>query len=371
MIRSVWRSRWGVLRLAAALAVLWSLVAALPARWARVELASLPDLDYVSEVRALRAEGRYGEAVLVADAGLDAASGPAAAALAAERERTVAERDAFLRRAKLVGLGALSGTGDSLEMLLGAIAADLFVVGDIRDLAIQGSRYVVDGETDGVILLLSGVGLATTVAPQADWAPSVLKVARKTGAMSRTLGEQIVRLVRGGRTDELRALLADVGTLASKATPGGAVRLIRHADNAEDVAALARFVERSPAGAFALHVTGKEGAQLVKRLGAGADDVVVAAARKGPAGVAWLRTGGYKALMRPHPVVGLLKGLYKGNVQGAAARMAERLGPHLWWAIPLAGAWVFLEAGLIVRRATERTPPESAGEAGGAGVRNA
>src|SRR6185369_4684524 len=142
--------------------------------------------------------------------------------------------------------------------------------------------------------------------------PSVLKVAKKTGSMSKAMGEWIVATVKAGKSEKLNAMFKDVRKLAAHATPGGAARLLKHADTPEDVAKLARFVESNKAGAFALHVTGREGADIIKaskaeartvRAAAEAEGAVVLAAKKGPAGVAWLRTGAYRAMMRPHWLV--------------------------------------------------------------------
>ncbi len=387
MIALTWlvRARWSLLRLGAAVALLWVLAADTPARLARLQHASLPDFDAAAEVRYLRAAGRYGEAIVIADAAISdsgqwtvdsgheegARLEARAAELRRERAKTVEEQQSYLRRAADLGMGALSGTGGSLERLVGAVAADFFVVGDVRDLVIQGGRLVLDGETDEVILVLSGVGLATTLAPEIDWVPSILKAARKTGTLTKGLSEFIVRSARAAKFAELRALLTDVRALASRASPGGAVRLLKHADSPEDVAALARFVERQPAGAAALHVTGKEGADLVKqgtptlRVGSHAerggtqplaDQAVILAAQKGTGGVAWLRTGSYRVMLRPHPIVGVLKGLYKGNASELARRIAAALDPRARWLIPLLAAWVFVECALLIRRLPRRGP---------------
>lgn len=53
------------------------------------------------------------------------------------------------------------GAHDSLEGWIGAVAADFFIVGDVRDLVIEGGELALDGESDEVILALSGIGLAT------------------------------------------------------------------------------------------------------------------------------------------------------------------------------------------------------------------
>lgn len=376
----LWRSRWCLLRLALALFVLWVLLADAGARLARLTYAALPGFDYAAEVRHLRAQGRFGEALMVADAGLQHADDPrdqpdpdALARLRRERERTLDEQRSWLRRAGEVGLGALVGTGDSLEALLGAIAADFFIVGDVRDLLIQGARLALDGDTDEVILALSSIGLVTTLAPQFDWAPAILKAARKSGTLAAALGDQIVRLARAGRHDALARILADTRTLAARASPGGAARLLRHADSADDLAALARFVEKHPDGAFALHVTGADGARLITRAAARSPapalaartlpdapaHAVLLAARKGSAGVAWLRAGAWQRMLRPHPILGVLKAIWKGNAPDALAELLRRADRHAWWLTAAAAAWAALESLTLARRLRARGSPHT------------
>lgn len=359
----LWRFKWSIIRLALAGFILWALVVDSEARLARLAYSTLPDFDYAAEVAFLRTSGRFGEAVMVADEGLRTLSAdtPAYAKLTQERAAAVSEQSSWLRRAKDVGLGAISGKGDSIESLIGAIGADFFIVGDIRDLVIQSGRYVLDGEADPVVLILSGVGIATTVLPEVDWVPSVLKAAKKMGAITKGLGEEIIKLARKGGGEALTNMFKDVRKIASKASPGGAARLMRHANNTDELASLARFVENNPGGAFALHVTGKEGADLIKTsakaetrslkvAAEGTEEAVVLAARKGPPGVAWLRTGGSRALVRPHFLVGIGKAVWKGNAAKAAARIADWVDPRATWLIPALGTWVFVELALIARR---------------------
>jgi hypothetical protein len=363
--RAIWASRWGLLRLCVALLVLWVIAADTGARLARLQLESLPGFDYGAEVRHLRSAGRYGEALIVADAGLESTGGDEHAALLKEKQLTLDQHASITRRLKDAGMGALTGSAGSdgnasLERLGGAIAADLFVVGDVRDLLIQSGRYVMDGEVDPLIVLLSGIGLATTLAPEIDWVPSLLKIAKKAGKMTHGMEEFLKTAVKGRRVKDVEVVMADVGSIAKKASPAGAIRLMEHADGPKDVAAIARFLERNEkgaAGAFALHVTEKEGADLVKagaeagEAGArAADSVVGAAARHGAAGRAWLRTGNSRLLLKPHPLIGLLKGLRKGNVQMAVQRAIESLDGKAWWLVPLLAAWVVVEIGLILRR---------------------
>ncbi len=364
----LWRRRWGLVRLGLAVLLAWALAVDTPARLARIELSSLPDADLAGEVASLRLQGRYGEAVMVADQALaregeSRATPEQAAALAREREATIVEQQSWWRRAKDAGMGALSGRGDSLEGLLGAVAADFFVVGDIRDLLIQGTKFALDGEADEVVLALSAVGLATTLAPEIDWAPAILKAARKAGTLSKRFAASLVALAQGGKRAELARVGEDVVRMGRKASPGGAMRMLRHAENPEELSALARFVEREPGGALALHATGEEGAKLVKRAAKEADEVarasaeglVVKAARKGEAGKRFLSSKAARALLSPHPLVGIAKGLWKGNAAKLVQRLVDRLGADAWWLLPLAAAWAFVEVVLLARRGRSAT----------------
>lgn len=349
----IWKSKWGLTRLVIALGVVFALAVDTPVRLARMQLAALPDYDFGAEVRRLRDEGRFGEAVVVADAGLDELTGTARDALAAEKQAALEAQASWLRRAKAVGMGAISGRGDTVEGLVGAIGTDLLVVGDVRDLLIQATKFAVDGEADPVIVALSGVGIVTTVAPEIDWAPSILKAARKTGALSRRMGETVVDLAKAGKGEALAAVMGDVAVISQKASPGGAIRVLRLADDAEELGQLATLVRTEKAGAFILHATGKEGAQVWKSAAKGTEaataQTLKAAAKKGSAGASWLRTAGRTAL-RPHPLLGLVKSVYKGNAAALISRLADRLDPFGVWLLPVAAGWMVVEAGWLIRR---------------------
>ena len=349
VVLGLWRCRWGVLRLCIAGFLLWVMATDTGARMARLQLAALPGFDYVGEVQSLRAHGRYGEALMVAEAGLVDAEGHTRAQLVSERAKTLEEQGSYVRKAKAVALGAVTGQGDSLEGLIGAMGADFFVVGDLRDLVVQGGKQMLDGDSDEVVLLLSVVGVVTTLAPELDWAPSLLKVARKSGSLSAKMGETIASAVKGRRTAELEKLFHDVETISKRASPGGAVRLMKLAEEPKDLERIAQFVDKAGEGAFALHVAGKEGAELLKAGEAG-EEMLIKAARKGKAGNAFLRSPAARAMMKPHLLVGLLKGVWKGNAARLVSRALERLDPSAWWVLPLLAGWAVVEAGWIAAR---------------------
>lgn len=372
VIGTLWRCRWNAARLAAACFLLWVFGVDASARAGRVMMRALPAFDHAAEVRSLRLEGRFGEAVLVADGALASPSLEEAARreVEAERSAAIAERDSWLRRAKDAGLGALTGRGETLERLVGAVASDFFLVGDLRDLVIQGGRQLLDGESDEVIVLLSVAGVVTTLAPEIDWVPSVLKAARRGRSLSEPLAAWLRDAIRAGRRDDLAKAFGDVRRLAGAGSPGAAARLLRHADSPDDLAMLARFAEsHGPRGLGALHVGGAEAASLLRTARAlpayGAahlERAVIRAADKGPAGVRLLASPAGRALRRPHPLVGLLKGVYKGNAEALATRLLDRYDPAAWWIVPLTASWALVEGAWLVARCrgAARRPPVTA-----------
>lgn len=148
--------------------------------------------------------------------------------------------------------GLIGGEPDDLMSLAGTAAGDLFVFGDIRDAAREGSRWAAGQEADRLILGLSAVGIAITAGTYASLgagAPariglSVVKAARKTGRLGTSMGEAVARSLRGVVDwSGLRRAMAR----ASLTEPALAVRGVREAvkiEKADDLFRLTRDVGR-------------------------------------------------------------------------------------------------------------------------------
>jgi hypothetical protein len=341
-LRRLCRSKWALLRLAAALTLLALFLLDRPAHLARTSLAGLPDLDAPARIRDLREAGQFGDALLLADAAEAWSQGPTLAAVQAERAKTIEERDSWLRRAREVGLGALTGRGDSLERLVGAVTSDLFLVGDLRDLAVQSFNQATTGDSDEVVVLLSTAGVVTSLAPEFDWAPALMKAARKMGGLGQRLAETLTGALRERRWADARRILNPAAELAGATSPATAIRAMHAAESAEDLARLSAYAKSGKDAAATLAVGGRTAAGLVLA-GEGGSSALRAAVRKGPAGFEFLAGAG-RAALRPHALIGLAKGLWKGNVSALAQRAVERLAPHGWWLIPLLALWAAAEA---------------------------
>lgn len=346
-IRFLWRSKFKIARVALAMGILWVLLEDRPAWRARLELAALPQLDYLSEGQGRLHQGDYAEALAVVDAGLEACGADQDAALCTLREQIVAERDDYHRKLAEFFKGAALGHSDSLEGLLGAVAADFFIVGDIRDLVIQGARWAVDGECDEFLALLSALGVATTLLPSADGAVAVMK----RGAASPHSSTLVQELRAIGKTDPGRAAdcLSGLARLTRRLGPQGALRMASYGLSPDELARLSRRVDDLPDAAFLLSSTRGTGARRLLTASSDAELATLrAAARAGPRGERWLAKAG--AAFRPHPLIGAAKALWKGAPPALLRALAERLDAYSGWLLAAAATWLLLEFSGFRRR---------------------
>ena len=141
--------------------------------------------------------------------------------------------------------GLITGEPKDMAGLAGTALGDLFVFGDIRDAAREGSRYVRGENYDQLILGLSVVGIAITAgtyatvgaATPARLGLTVAKAARKAGRLSTRMADWIGRSVR----DVIDwSALKRAG--ASVTEPAVAVRAAREAVKVEKADGLVRLV---------------------------------------------------------------------------------------------------------------------------------
>lgn len=92
-------------------------------------------------------------------------------------------RSGILYQSKKTIGGFFTGKSDETGGQIGAVVSDFLVVGDLRDLAVEGWHYAQDEEVDEVVVALSAIGVAATGAQLA----SAVGTAASAGAASPTL----------------------------------------------------------------------------------------------------------------------------------------------------------------------------------------
>jgi hypothetical protein len=210
-----------------------------------------------------------------------------------------------VRNAKGFGRGFVTGQGTSMPELAGAVTSDLTVVGDVRDIGIEGGKAAIGLRYDEFILGLSVVGVAATTTTVATGGGgvivklgvSVLKVARRAGTLTTEFGGTLLRLLRdsidaqqltkvlratalgnakateeamrfyarGLRDASIFPVLGRLGELGQAAGPGESVRLLKYVRTTrdlDDIADMSKVLGKKTRGVIAF--TGKTALRAFK-----------------------------------------------------------------------------------------------------------
>jgi hypothetical protein len=336
-----------LLRVGAAAALVWICWQDCPAIQARDDFEALPPFDPAYEAGELFKQNRFTEALLLVDEGL--AKDPTNNRLLIMKQGLELERKDWMRQMALGGRGAVTGRGTQTAELTGAIIADLFVFGDIRDLVIETGTWLKGGDADDMIVALSAGGILLTVAPEVDLGAAVLKTGRKMGALSDALAKTVADAARAAlrakKIDPIKQITDDVAVLATRARPPGAVKILRYVDDPATLRRVAKFSE-TPDGLHALMVDPKTTLRWLNSGWSHAEFWVLKAAGKGRAGLEYLSKNS-SMMFRAHPLVGLVKGFYKGNVPALLLDLGHRFSLHI---LGFACGWLAYESLLLLAR---------------------
>jgi len=111
------------------------------------------------------------------------------------------KRNSLGYQSEKVAEGIYTGTSDELLGQASAIGSDFFLIGDIRDLILQGTHYYHNEEVDQVLVALSTVGLVASVSTLvtlggsavAKSGVSMLKLAQKSKAIPAWLSTYLTK----------------------------------------------------------------------------------------------------------------------------------------------------------------------------------
>jgi len=263
-------------------------------------LRDLPNHDFTAEILALHNQGRISEALDWACYVTNNPALPGQSAASNLVARLEKEQTSLWLQADRAAKGFITGSGNSVEEMGGAIASDMVVYGDCRDLLLQGYYRITGHEADAVVASLAGVGLLTELIDAVDWAPAVLKAFKKTGALSQRFGEWLLAACRRSAQmrkidPALKQVFVDLKRLYDRLGLARTASVFRHADNAADVAFLAKQAEMHPGEVYRFLTTASsDGLPLLHRYGdmPRGFDLISLATRKGSPGIDLLRKGG-------------------------------------------------------------------------------
>lgn len=111
------------------------------------------------------------------------------------------KRASFEYRSEKIAEGIRTGTSDEALGQASAIGSDFFLIGDLRDLALEGKHYYNNEEVDSILVALSSIGLVASASTLftlgsstvAKSGVSFLKLAHKSKAIPTWLNKHIIK----------------------------------------------------------------------------------------------------------------------------------------------------------------------------------
>jgi hypothetical protein len=146
--------------------------------------------------------------------------------------------------------GLWTGEPTDFASLAGTAFGDLFVFGDIRDAAREGTRYLTGQRYDPWILGLAGVGIAITAVTYASLGATtpervgvtLVKATRRTGRLNPALGVRVAReAVKVEGAGGLVGLAQNTGRIEAKAGSQAALDSLAIAQEPQDISRMARL----------------------------------------------------------------------------------------------------------------------------------
>jgi len=252
--------------------------------------------------------------------------------------------------------GVIKGKSDEMSGQLAAIASDFLVIGDLRDLAIEGKHYFSNEKVDSVILALSTVGLiasASTIYSFGATTPvkgtlSLLKYAKRTNKLPAWLSQALVRESKVAKETKslknINALLEPITKLYEKLGLRSTLELLHQSKNLKELQGMLklskRFGKESPT---LLKITKNQALPYAKAMPNIDKKTFLYASTYAERGLEGLKKlGKSKFITRTKGVANLSKTTYKGNLDRLFSYLLRTIPTPLLWIIVLGGVGYFL-----------------------------
>lgn len=252
--------------------------------------------------------------------------------------------------------GILEGKSDEDIGKASAIASDFLVVGDLRDLIIQGMHYKNDEEVDTFILSLSSLGLlatATTIYSLGATAPirgtvSILKYGKRANKIPLWLETTLIKQVKYAKESkslkEIQKTLKPVQNLFDTVEPSQALHLLSKSRNVKDLKSFNKLATRfgNKSQVLLKNTNGTAIKNMQKMPNVSKKDFLYASTY-GEQGLKGLhKLGANKFMKRVGFTSNLAKTTYKGNLNSLFNALLKNIPTSLLYAISFLGLFYFI-----------------------------
>ncbi len=252
--------------------------------------------------------------------------------------------------------GVLKGESDEDIGKASAIASDFLMIGDIRDLSIEGSRYYHDKKVDNVVVALSSLGLIATISTvytlgatsSLKTSISVLKYAKKADKLPKWLSEKLVKQAKIAKDSysvkHIEKLLEPIYKLYKKVGLTQTLELLKNTKSFNELKTIAMFSSKfSKKTPILLQVTNRKALTYHKNLQNISPKNILYASTYGENGLkAISKMGEKKFILRMGNRVNLLKTGYKGNLNSIFNYLLKHIPSWLLFTISFLGLFYFV-----------------------------
>ena len=267
-----------------------------------------------------------------------------------------AKRNSFDYKKEKIWQGLLEGNSDEDIGRASAIASDFLVIGDIRDLSIEGVHYFNGEEVDKLLLSLSTLGLlatATTVYSLGATAPikssiSILKYGKRANKIPLWLQTKLIKQIKlAKKTKSLKnieQLLAPLQKLYNKVGLNKALNLLSKSHHLKELNSLTKLATRfGKKSEVLLKVTKHSSLKYMQKMPNISRKNFLYASTYGERGLKGLhKLGAPKFMKRVGFTSNLAKTTYKGNFNSLFNALLKKIPNNLLYAISFFGLFYFV-----------------------------
>lgn len=272
------------------------------------------------------------------------------------------KREDYGYKAKKFLEGITNGVSDEDIGKASAIASDFLVIGDIRDLSIEGKHYFNNEKVDNVIVALSSLGLiatASTVYTLGATTPiktsiSVLKYGKRVNKLPSWLSQKLITQAKISNEtkslENIKNLLQPIYKLHEKVGLNQALNLLKNTKNYKELKSLITFTSRfGKKSHILLQSTKGKAVQYAKSMPDVQSKNILYASTYGEKGLKGLKKMGENKFMKR---VGfgsnLAKTTYKGNLNSFFNYLLKNIPNSLLYIISFFGLFYFIQKFYII-----------------------
>ena len=267
------------------------------------------------------------------------------------------KRNSYEYKAKKFLEGITKGGSDEDIGKASAIASDFLVIGDIRDLSIEGKHYLNNEKVDNFIVSLSSLGLiatASTLYTLGATTPiktsiSVLKYGKRANKIPSWLNQKLITEAKISNEtkslDNITNLLQPIYKLYEKVGLNQTLNLLKNTKNFKELKGIMKFTSRfGKKSHILLQSTKGKAVQYAKSMPHIKNKNILYASTYGEKGLKGLKKMGENTFMkRVGFIANLTKTTYKGNLNSFFNYLLKNIPNSLLYIISFFGLFYFIQ----------------------------